>query len=243
MHFTDYTLTNGDLYHYGQVFSLILVGIFILAKVFLNHPKKLSWALSMVNSLAMSIASIIYLAIQYPHIRSSIESNQGVHIFHGKTDFVVLISLWFGLANIIDIFFGLIFYRKYLGILTAYIHHSVYVWIMIFGVTGHGGIATSRPFAPAFALATIEEIPTFILALGSIYPSLRTDIGFGLSFFILRIVYHFGLLAYSVYSGCDLPVIIIYSLTAALHVNWFTTWISKYGSSYVKASKSTEKLN
>lgn len=61
------------------------------------------------------------------------------------------------------------------------------------------------------------------------FPSCRTDIGFGTSFFLLRIVYHSYFTAYAAYSRMSGTVIVLYLLTLALHLSWFYSWATKYG--------------
>lgn len=70
-----------------------------------------------------------------------------------------------------------------------------------------------------------NEFPTFILALGTVVPSLRNDLGFGLSFLATRVMYHGWLTAktlmlknppYEVRWCVVLPMI--------LHVWWFHAW-------------------
>lgn len=156
-----------------------------------------------------------------------------VNLLHGYKVAVVT-CIWFGLANIVDLLFGILYYRKYLGLLTAYFHHSVFIWMMYCGTTGNTGLGKTTVFAPAFEFMLIEEIPTFLLALGSVFPQFRTDLGFGITFFLLRICYHAYFLAYTYYSGTDGLVIFLFSLTMVMHLNWFYTWVTKYGKAFLK---------
>ena len=129
-----------------------------------------------------------------------------------------------------DLLYGLIFYREQLGILTTYFHHTMYTWLMYFAITGNGlFMTTPGPFTTAFMFSTLEEIPTFLLALGSIFPGCRTDMGFGVTFFVFRILYHSCLLFHVIYTGGYSPVIGLLVLTLCMHLNWFTTWAMKYG--------------
>ena len=75
----------------------------------------------------------------------------------------------------------------------------------------------------------IEEIPTFLLALGSIFPSCRTDIGFGLTFLIFRILFHGYLLCFQIYFGVHLFAVTITAMSMLLHLFWFYGWATKYG--------------
>ena len=45
-------------------------------------------------------------------------------------------------------------------------------------------------FTLGFCLFLPMELPTWILAIGSIYPQRRSDVLFGLTFFFTRICYH-----------------------------------------------------
>jgi hypothetical protein len=105
----------------------------------------------------------------------------------------------------------------------------MYTWLMVFAITGKGGF-TSTPagFTTAFMFCSIEEVPTFILALGTIAPAFRSDMGFGLSFFLLRIVYHCAILFHEAHTGGYPPVIGLMVLTLGMHLNWFGVWVSKY---------------
>ena len=54
------------------------------------------------------------------------------------------------------------------------------------------------------------------------------DIGFGVSFFILRIVYHVIVMYFSITSGIDNAPIACFVLALVMHLNWFYTWMMKY---------------
>ena len=98
-----------------------------------------------------------------------------------------------------------------------------------------GLFVRSTPFAPAFCIMLIEEIPTFLLALGSVISRLRTDLGFGVTFFVFRVAYHAYVTSYAIASRVSGAVIGLYLLTLALHLNWFYAWVTKYGKKAVKS--------
>ena len=112
---------------------------------------------------------------------------------------------------------------------------------MIASTTGNGFFIHSEVFCASFVYVAIEELPTFLLALGSVFPSCRTDFGFGITFFFLRLVYHTYMLIYSILSKTDYIVTILYILTLILHVFWFSTWVTKYGSKLLGYSTNTSK--
>ncbi len=223
----------------GALFAAVLASVVIISVNSFGpkDTKRLAWIISVVNSGVMTAAGFYYLSFKLSidaHFFSMIPQNI-VH-FNDRTDFTTLVCLWFALANLVDIVFGLFYYPKYLGVLTAYIHHSVFIWMMFAATTGNGLFMTVTPFAPAFCNVLIEEFPTFLLAVGSVVPSLRTDIGFGLSFFLLRIVYHIYFLIYAATIKVQTVELTIYILTLLLHLNWFYSWITKYGVRLLKSS-------
>jgi hypothetical protein len=74
-------------------------------------------------------------------------------------------------------------------------------------------------------LSCLEELPTLILGVGSIVPALRSDMGFGASFFVLRIVYHGFLMSQSLYVRVDPIQSGLFGLTMIMHFFWFKGWV------------------
>lgn len=227
-----------------ECFHSIIVGIssiiFLICfglRTLITNTKKLSWGLTLVNSFVMTTASTFYIYTKRQQIINYLQNGNGAYeLLQSVDDFSVIFCIWFALMNFADILFGMIFYFKYLGFTTAIIHHPLYIWIMITCITGNGIIVNVKPFASGCMILTIEELPTFILALGTIFPQFRTDIGFGMSFFLLRICLH----SYILYSIINLQFgmtpIVLLSITNLFHIYWFYLWINKYGSSLFKYS-------
>lgn len=240
---TSYTLSLAEVYAFAFLFSSILTIISVVGvQCCGKDSKRLSWVISVVNSFVMTVLGAYYLFFKIssdPDFFRMIPENV-IH-FEDRTDFTVLVCLWFALANIFDIGVGLVFYPKQLGLLTAYIHHSAFIWIMWTSTTGNGLFITLKPFSPAFCNMLIEELPTFLLALGSLSAQFRTDLGFGVTFFLLRIVYHLYFLVYAIRIQVQTTEIVLYFLTTLLHVNWFATWVTKYGSKALKGGLSEKK--
>lgn len=233
--FEMFTLSDTDIRQAIIVFVILLSVIGIVSKRSIAEPKKLAWAVSLCNSFIMMNLGSIYLAVRAPKIRGlfsyGYEYNNLAEVFHDNpSNFTTLTCLWFALANIFDLLFGFIHYRKYIDPLTGFVHHAVFIWLCFACTTGNGVFFTIRkPFASSFLLCLIEEVPTFLLALGTLFPFFRTNNGFGLSFFLLRIVYHTYFMTYAFYLKADAPVLVLFILTSILHVNWFQLWLKKYG--------------
>jgi len=178
----------------------------------------------------MSMMGFVYIYQKLPQIHYAIMSGEGgEELLHSVDDVSALVCLWFAIMNVSDLVFGVLCYPQHMGFMTAVVHHPFYVWVMVVAVTGRGGFIDMPPFASGFMFAIIEEIPTFLLAMGSMFPSLRTDMGFGFTFFLLRICYNFFLISCTVVLRLPLPSTVIPSLSFAMHVYWFYSWWCKYG--------------
>lgn len=236
-HFHEFTLGESDLIHAARIYAVVLAIVCIIAKGTFSgkaNEKRLSWVITLVNSFAMTLMGAAYLFAK-AYVSSDLLTymQSGRHVFHGLDNVSALVCLWFGMANVVDLVFGLLCYPKYVQLLTGYIHHTIFIWIMIASTTGNGGFVAVEKFAPAFLMMTVEELPTFLLALGSVFKSYRTDYGFGGTFFILRIVYH-GFMMYNAFVWeAQTVVVFLYGLTLTMHLNWFYGWVR----SMLKGSK------
>lgn len=199
-----------------------------------RRVKQLAWVISLLNSFVMSVSGIIYAIVILPKIVIPLLKFDldPMMVFHAPmTNFSAFQAMWFGIANALDLALGTLFYPKHLHILTAWVHHTIFIWVMFAASTGNTLFYHTTPFYSGFAIVAIEEIPTFLLALGSIFPMLRTDLGFGISFFLLRIVYHGGFFISAFYFIHDIEpmVAFLFAGTLLLHLHWFSTWQAKYG--------------
>jgi len=135
---------------------------------------------------------------------------------------------------IVDLTMGMLFYSSKVNLLTGWIHHTVYVFIVEYTIQGQ--------WSHIFTMAAVMEIPTFVLALGSIAPHLRSDVLFAVCFFVTRIAFHIALCAslvvqrHSVTSGSLGPAIIM-ACIFPLHAHWFSGCIN----GFLKRAKAAEK--
>ena len=124
---------------------------------------------------------------------------------------------------IMDVGLGVFQYAKHFHVLEGWVHHAVYA--------GFLAKIYLQGMSSVFAPFTVEELPTLILGLGTIDSRLRTDNGFGLTFFLTRILWHF----FGVYNACTAPAghpirkeAWFGVVSMALHLHWFAKWIRKY---------------
>mmetsp|Transcript_35610 Transcript_35610/g.36320 ORF Transcript_35610/g.36320 Transcript_35610/m.36320 type:complete len:244 (+) Transcript_35610:88-819(+) len=226
--FKVYDLEREHIILVGIITAIICCITVVIAKLMDYEPKKIAWAISLINSATMCVIGFTYVLVKL-YLRG-FTLVWTIDDFLGIDNIAVICCTIFGVANVFDLLLGLIFYPKYLALLTAWVHHLVYIWLMIYCTTGNGIFVSHKPFAQGFMWNIIEELPTFFLSLGSMEPSMRSDAGFGSSFFVLRIVYHALLTIYAVTSTAyGISVIVVYFLTLGLHIHWFTNWFAKYG--------------
>ena len=101
------------------------------------------------------------------------------------------------------------------GLLTGYIHHPVYIFLLTYlSLTGESHLI--QLFLPF-------EIPTAFQDIKKLVPSNTTDLAFGISFFTFRILYNVYVITimpnklYSIFVG----------LMLLLHTFWFSRWINR----------------
>jgi hypothetical protein len=169
--------------------------------------KQRAHILSLKNSFVMSICGIFF---NYYYFFSNKK-------FDSLYNISIIIVCSFASYLISDLIIGIKEYPSELGLLTAYIHHIIYIFVTaltIFTGTSH-----------FLVLYFLLEIPTFILALGTMIAKYRKDHLFGHLFFALRIVFHI-LLLYLFRKNILLTS--LSGLALCLHMYWFKNWYQKY---------------
>lgn len=244
-HFREYTFTSENVLTIWIASITFWVVVSILAvNACGENRRKLAWVISLVNSSTMMAVGIVYSIVkflQYPNFFNLDPASR--ELIHSVDNVTVVVCIWFALANIFDILVGVLYYPKYLDPLTAYVHHTVALWITYASTTGDGLFSVIEPFASLFLVLMLVEIPTFLLALGAVFPSLRTDVGFGITFFLFRLVY-LALMIYITYlHNTSTTVNVLGGGFMLLHIFWFSNWIKKYGKNLVKSDQSATKKN
>ncbi|KAG6369286.1 hypothetical protein JVT61DRAFT_15498 [Boletus reticuloceps] len=174
--------------------------------------KQRAWILTTLSSAVMSLFSLPLVA-QFAVARGQLKY---LTIPLAITDSA---GRFFQAYLITDLIMGMLFYRSKVNFLTGWIHHSVYIFIVEYAIQGH--------WSHIFCLAAVMEIPTFVLALGSLMPRLRSDVFFAVCFFVTRIALHVALCVSLVAQRKDVtngsfgPAIIM-ACIFPLHVHWFS---------------------
>ncbi|SPO25987.1 uncharacterized protein UTRI_03352 [Ustilago trichophora] len=146
--------------------------------------KKRCWILTTLASFVMCVASLPYL---YDLLLGGFD----LHSLRPRTKTVAEPLAAFFVAYLLsDLTLGSIYYRKLINLSSGWIHHIAYTFLFSFWV--HKG------WAHIAAAAAIFELPTLIMGVASIYPPLRSNMAFTVTFFATRVFYHLALLISSV---------------------------------------------
>lgn len=133
--------------------------------------------------------------------------------------FLANLAIIFFISHLLsDTFYGYLEYPNYMNNLSGYIHHAVYIVLSVIC------LVTNR--SSILLLFMISEFSTIFLSLGQYRREMRYDTLFGISFFVLRILYH-GFLTY--YFRTDKMVFGAALSIWILHIYWFVNWLKKYG--------------
>ncbi|KAJ3553142.1 hypothetical protein NM688_g3774 [Phlebia brevispora] len=116
-----------------------------------------SWVLTAFSSAIMTSLSLPFVANWYG--RGTLISG-GRYAEYGCTFFVAYL--------LCDLAIGSMHYRSSISLLTGWIHHIVYILLITLVVIPYN-------FSSLFALCCILELPTFILAIGSLDAAYRND--------------------------------------------------------------------
>jgi len=146
----------------------------LLAPLFAT-PKQLSWILTTVASACMTLVSI-------PFMWDYLLSGGDVKRVRTLSTLTYTTTRFFQAYLVSDLMMGAVYYRSQVSLVTGWIHHILYVFII--------QVTINRAWTQIFCLCALMELPTFLLAISSLYPRLRSNIAFAVAFFVTRILLH-----------------------------------------------------
>lgn len=197
------------------VCCLLIFVAYNIMEASLSTVKQKAWIIMLVSSTVLSICGIFYVArAQYFQLWTN------EHIY--AEDFLSrCIMLFFLSSNIMDLVLGVQYYPKFLDPLSTISHHIFYILFITTLLACH--------YSRGFILCFFMEIPTCLLAIGTIWERARSDALFGMSFLATRILYNIYL-AYRLF--CLSPEGVIWKICVSvlgLHLFWFSKWMKTYG--------------
>ena len=211
----DWNETNRDVFIALVVLNLLYHGIRNSTD---KSPKRSSWILTLICSFVGIVGcfTVIYNLIEKGWTTNFIYSCDRLSCF-----FIRFFCVFF----ILDLVYLSLHYPKESG----WSHHIAYFLCM--------SCSLVYSFPMVFVVFFPLEVPTFILAVGHIWPQHRQDILFGFTFFCTRVLFH-GFMLRILYDTRDispLPVWQLAILSWCIHVGWFSKWcVSQYKRSFRK---------
>jgi len=208
------------MYEYISVFATA-VSLQVMTYMFFRgslDAKRRSWLLSLGTSGLFTAISTRNI---YIFVNSAYEGTT-LALTTNKDPFDCATMIWLISYLLLDCVIGLIDYPSQLRIDTTWIHHTFFIICCVVVLNTHT--------YSLFVLFLPFEIPTFVMALGTIFPSLRNDLLFGGTFFVFRIVYQSILFGYWLtVPGLPHGMIIGSCLpTTIMHFIWFYKWCRGY---------------
>lgn len=140
-----------------------------------RQEKQTSWFLTLASSLICTLVSIPFV-IQFFWADLDMELLGIDNRFH--TGFVCFFISYL----ILDLVLGCIYYPKRITLMTGWVHHLFYIFTLSWFLR--------LQISSLFTVTSILELPTLILAAGSMVHEWRSDLLFGSTFFVLRLVAH-----------------------------------------------------
>jgi len=207
------------MYTFISILLSFLVVYHMLAPLY-STPKQLSWVLTSVASAGMTIASL-------PFMWDYLTSGGNVQSVRTLPVLSLAVNRFFQAYLTADLMMGAAYYRAQVALVTGWIHHIVYILIV--------EMAIRCSWAHIFCLCASMELPTFILAISSLYPRLRSNVVFALAFFATRIMLHIVLCISYLFpknrehatKGSFVPSILL-ACIFPLHALWFRGCINGF---------------
>lgn len=125
----------------------------------------------------------------------------------------VIATTFFMTFLIMDLSIGIVFYKDKIELLTGWIHHITYLGVLTWAI--------HNQYTSVFIMMCSLEVPTFILAIGSVRSYLRRDYIFATTFLLTRILFH----AYAIKCAWVMkpygPVVNAVAAFFPVHCFWF----------------------
>ncbi|ORZ15355.1 hypothetical protein BCR42DRAFT_393241 [Absidia repens] len=131
----------------------------------------------------------------------------------------VALTIFFMTFLCLDLIIGWYRYPSKIDMLTGWVHHITYFCLLSWVLNQH--------FTGVFIAMCLLEIPTFLLALGSIHSPWRRDYLFASAFLSTRIVFHSFMIASAFRLYRFGPITCALSAFLPVHIYWFFGFIKQ----------------
>ncbi|KAF7456203.1 putative integral membrane protein [Cryptosporidium felis] len=217
--------------------SILLISFwYYLVDKYNMEANKMKCVFQYISSMALSLICwpvVLDLWIKYFQFGMDI----GRWLDYDSYGYYKIILNLFLSSLILDLLFGVIYFRKQMFILNGWFHHSAYILLILY-------IMRWKSYN-IFLLAVPEEVPTYFISIYVVFPQNNRKLSermFCITFFLFRIAYHI-----SGYSLLFLPpenrqttqLWIPTSLTIFAHCYWYLLWLRKHWRSLFSPHRSS----
>ncbi|KAI9499177.1 hypothetical protein BDB00DRAFT_866664 [Zychaea mexicana] len=189
--------------------SFALLGGFFFGCIYsglAKNEKQISWLLTFASSFVCTLISI-------PCFFTFWLSGWDIRMLGIEATWHTASVCFFISYLILDLSLGSIYYRRRITFLTGWFHHTLYIVFLLWFLR--------MRTASFFCTAAILELPTLILAAGSLSKVWRCDFLFATSFFFLRLVLHAWMIAQLRLHHRVESLWIVAVVVYPLHLYWF----------------------
>ncbi|KAI8086745.1 uncharacterized protein BX664DRAFT_387111 [Halteromyces radiatus] len=192
-----------------------------------HSERQRAYVLSLLSSFITSVGSLPFVYQVLFHLpRGNLNA-----LLMDETFMLLAVGLttFFMTFLCLDLLIGWFRYRNKIDPLTGWVHHMTYLGVLTWVLRQH--------YSPIFVAMCVLEIPTFILALGSVHRAYRSDTLFALTFVSTRIVFHTFMIssAFSLYRFGAITLALAAFLP--LHCYWFFGFIQQQKRLYQQRKK------
>ncbi|KAI9481258.1 MAG: hypothetical protein EXX96DRAFT_566026 [Benjaminiella poitrasii] len=185
--------------------------------------------------LSSSVTSLSSLPLVYQFLKNGGDFPEFM-LAYQSSHWPVFVTTFFMTFLFLDLTMGSYFYANKIELLTGWIHHITYLLTLIWAI--HQG------YCAIFIMMCSLELPTFLLALGSVRSKFRRDYLFATAFLLTRILFHAfticrAWIAANSNPGAYQSILIALSSFFPVHCYWFFGFIKQQ---VRLANKKREKL-
>jgi hypothetical protein len=221
LHSSDFLLAS--------VFCAAIGIVFHALERTISSVKGRAWIVMLLSSAVLSFFGTLYVA------RAQYYQLWNVEHIYGEDFMSRCVLLFFLSSNVMDLILGIYHYPKFLDPFSTVAHHIFYIAFI--------SVLLAHRYSRGFILCFFMEIPTFVLSIGTIWPTLRSDLLFGVTFLCTRLLYN-AWLAFTLYTlSTEGTIWKVCIGVLCLHLYWFSKWWNKQGTEELKKllSMSTSK--
>ncbi|KAI8380279.1 hypothetical protein BD560DRAFT_444618 [Blakeslea trispora] len=171
-----------------------------------------AYVCTLLSSSLTSLSSI-------PLVITLITHGGDLHEVLAYRTWTVLVTTFFMTFLVMDLSIGIVFYRNKIELLTGWIHHLTYLATLTWAI--------HQQYTGVFVMMCCLELPTFVLALGSVRSQLRRDYVFAAAFLLTRIIFHMYAMQCAWTMQSFGPVFIALSAFFPVHCFWFYGFIKQ----------------